>query len=169
MGIIGGSCHKYSFCHAFVATKHVFCLDKSFIMTNMIFLASKCLSRHAYFCHDNYVLLQQTPVCCDKHVFVVTKIILVAVFANDRRDIFWFSYLVIAKCSFSVCDALPMVLNRGVRIDLEPAELYHWLQLAIEFYISYITQPSSGEGTSAGAGRLAMTSTSSLCDRQSGV
>jgi len=130
------------------------------------FRVKKCLSRHAYFCHDKrHVLLQQTPVCCDKHVFAVTKMILAAVSANDRWDIFWFSYLVIAKCYFSVCDALPMVLNRGVRIDLEPAQLYHWLQLAIEFYISYITQPSSGEGTSAGAGKLAMTS--SLCDRQS--
>ncbi|KAK7114581.1 integrator complex subunit 10-like [Littorina saxatilis] len=53
-----------------------------------------------------------------------------------------------------VCDAMPLVLGRDVRINLTPAQLYQWLQLAIEFYISYITQPASGEGTSSGADML---------------
>ena len=63
--IIGGSCHKHDFCHdkMFVATKHVFCSDKSMLV------ATKRLSQQTYFCRNK--------------TFVTTKIILVAAPAND--------------------------------------------------------------------------------------
>ena len=57
--------------HVFVATKHVFCRDKS------IFVTTKVLSQQAYSCYNKRcVLLQQTCVFCDKHMFVVTKLLL---------------------------------------------------------------------------------------------
>ena len=85
--IIGGSCQMYYFCRnktrllprqntSFVATKvclfrqnyvvvKIFCRDKH------NFFATKVLSRQAYF-------------CCNNTTFVATKMILVAVPANDR-------------------------------------------------------------------------------------
>ena len=43
------------------------------------------LSRQAYFCLDKRcVLSRQTHACHNKHVFVATKMILVAASANDR-------------------------------------------------------------------------------------
>nr|KAG5687252.1 hypothetical protein BaRGS_016427 [Batillaria attramentaria] len=41
---------------------------------------------------------------------------------------------------------MPLVLDHGLRVDLTPIQLHSWLQLAIEFYISYVTQPSNGDG-----------------------
>ena len=88
---------RQKFCHnkhAFVATKT--CLsrqkyvyrEKSFVVTNIKllqvykhnFVTTKLLLRQAYFC----ALSGQTHVCCDKHVFVATKMILEAAPANDR-------------------------------------------------------------------------------------
>ena len=65
MTIIGGSCNKYHFCrdkHTFVASKHVFCLDKSMLVaTNS-------------FCPDKYTFVATKDVFCrDKHMFVATK------------------------------------------------------------------------------------------------
>ena len=63
-----------------------FCLDKiMFVAIKLcnMFLATKVLSRQAYFCHDKrHVLSRQTRVCRDKS-FVATKMILVAAPAND--------------------------------------------------------------------------------------
>ena len=57
--IIGGSCHKHSFCrdknHVFVATKHIFYRDKSMLLTTK--------------------LLTGQMFCCDKHVFDTTKVL----------------------------------------------------------------------------------------------
>ena len=53
----------------FVATKHVFCCDKSMLA------ATKCLSQQNYVCHDKIFLSQQTYLCCDKS-FVATSILL---------------------------------------------------------------------------------------------
>ncbi|XP_076449243.1 integrator complex subunit 10-like [Babylonia areolata] len=53
-----------------------------------------------------------------------------------------------------VCDVMPLVLQRGSRITLTPPQLYFWLQLAIEFYINYITQPGTGDGTTGGGDLL---------------
>ena len=55
--IIGGSCYKYHFCrdksfvstNRFVATKHVFCHDKSML-----------LLRQNYVCHDKIFLSQHS-------------------------------------------------------------------------------------------------------------
>ena len=61
--IIGGSYHKYQFCH-----------DKSFVAK-------------AYFCHyKRHVLSPQTPVCHHK-TFVTTKMILVAAPASDTGGV----------------------------------------------------------------------------------
>ena len=80
------SCNKCDK-HMFVTTKHVFCHDKS------MFAMTKPYSRQNYVCFDKimfvfvatkiYVccdktstfVLWQTCVCCDKHVFVVTKLL----------------------------------------------------------------------------------------------
>ena len=55
--IIGGSCHKYNFCRdkSFVPTK-IFCRDKH------NFVATKLLSRQAYFCRDNTRYLWQAAI-----------------------------------------------------------------------------------------------------------
>ena len=57
-----------------------------FATTNTSFVVRKvCLSQQN-FCRDKTRLLsRQKYVCCDKHVFVATKIILVAAPANDTR------------------------------------------------------------------------------------
>ncbi|KAL8594282.1 hypothetical protein ACOMHN_000984 [Nucella lapillus] len=53
-----------------------------------------------------------------------------------------------------VCDVMPLVLQRGSRVALKPPKLYSWLQLAIEFYINYITQPGSADSTTGGGDLL---------------
>ena len=64
----------------FVATKHVFCLDKSMLVApNVIFVATKVM-----FCRGKHIFSRQ------KTCFVATKMILVAVPVNDVRvDQFW--------------------------------------------------------------------------------
>ena len=65
---IGGSCHKYHFCHnkhVIVATKQVFCHDKVWLPWlprlpwQNIFGMTKVLSRQAYFCCDRRCVLSQ--------------------------------------------------------------------------------------------------------------
>ena len=71
----------------FVATKHICCRDK-----NMLVATTKlCLSRQNVCC-EKY--LSSQTFCCDKHTFVAkkdvfdaTRIILVAVPANDGGSI----------------------------------------------------------------------------------
>ena len=68
LAIVGGSCHKYNFCR-----------DKSVVATNM------CLSRqNPSFVATNIILSRQAYFCRDKHMFVATKMILVAAPANDN-------------------------------------------------------------------------------------
>ena len=87
----------------FVATKHVFCHDKSMLVVTKHLSRQKCacrdkafvkhvfvttnichekgfvatniiLSRQAYFCHDKRrAFLRQDVLCRDKHMFVATK------------------------------------------------------------------------------------------------
>ena len=100
--VTGGSCHKYHFCcdKSFVATntclswQTLVCHNKTPVLSRQkyachnIFLSRQtCLPRQAYFCHNKRhvchaasiifvatkVLLQQTHVCRDKHLFVTTK------------------------------------------------------------------------------------------------
>ena len=81
--IIGGSCHEYHFCrgkHVFVATKHVFCHDKSMLVA-ITFFSTKyicrdkylsrqtLLSRQAYFCRDKRRVAKVTHVCRDRKVY----------------------------------------------------------------------------------------------------
>ena len=89
-GIIGGTCHKYHFCrhkhmfvakHVFVATKHVFCRDKTRLLSrqNTSFVATKiCLSRQNYACRYKHVvatniILSRQNFCRYKHTFVATN------------------------------------------------------------------------------------------------
>ena len=91
MTIIGGSCHKYHFCRdkrMLVATNRKSIFSSSFVLFSFLFLtrqifvvtnnfvARKLLSRQSYFCRDKRRVL--------KHMFVATKLILVAAAANDR-------------------------------------------------------------------------------------
>ena len=86
--IVGVSCHKYHFCR----DKHVSCRDKSMLV------ATKLLSRQAYFCRDKrrvlwtgichdktFVATKILYFCGDKHTFVATKdvLALVAAAAGD--------------------------------------------------------------------------------------
>lgn len=48
-----------------------------------------------------------------------------------------------------VCDVMPLVLEKGGHLEVNIFQLYLWLQRAIEFYVSYISQPAPGS-TSAG-------------------
>ena len=104
---IGGSCYKYHFCRdkSFVMT------NTSFVATNVLLRQTSLLSRQEYFCRDKSMLVetkllpQQTDICgnkrfiatnmivsrqktCffrEKHVFVATKMRLVAAPANDKN------------------------------------------------------------------------------------
>ena len=105
--IVGGNCHKHNFCrnkrvfchdtHCVlsrqnyfhrdkrVATKHVCCNNVSFIATTetlQIFLSRQ--SREVFYRKHTSVVTKRR-VCCDKRVFVVTKMILVAAHANDTN------------------------------------------------------------------------------------
>ena len=92
--IIGWSCHKYGFCRdKHVSRQKYTCRDKTFVSTNICrhkhvclshksmlvatntcigrdkhnFVATKVLSRQAYFCRDKRCMLSpQTRVCPDK-------------------------------------------------------------------------------------------------------
>ena len=84
--IIGGNCHKYNFCcdrsKRFILTTRV-CRDKG--MTKIFcvchkkhnFVATKHLSRQAYFCHNKRCVRSwQTCVCRKKSMLVTTKLYL---------------------------------------------------------------------------------------------
>ena len=69
--------------HVFVATKHVFCPDKSMLEATKLCLSQQkyvhaffSLSRQAYFCRDKTFVVTKT--------FVATEMILIAAPANDR-------------------------------------------------------------------------------------
>ena len=71
--IVGGSCHKYNFCR-----------DKTFVVTNIYFVATKVyLSRqtHVYSFVSASILLLLKKTC-----FVATKMILLAAPANDTTQ-----------------------------------------------------------------------------------
>ena len=84
---------KY-FCHIcriliiFVTTKHVFCRDKimqvSFLLRQNV-CHDKTVSHDERFLMTSIFLSQQEMFCCDKHMFVMTKIILVAAPTNDSN------------------------------------------------------------------------------------
>lgn len=42
---------------------------------------------------------------------------------------------------FLVCDVLPLVLQKKKKFELPTSQFHNWLQLAVEFYVMYITQP----------------------------
>ena len=69
----------------FVATKHFF-RDKLKKIRDKSFVATKVLSRQAYFCRDKRRVLSRQKTCfvATKHVFVTTEMVLVAAPANDR-------------------------------------------------------------------------------------
>ncbi|XP_055958775.1 integrator complex subunit 10 [Patella vulgata] len=41
-----------------------------------------------------------------------------------------------------VCDILPLVLQKNRHLNIPPGQMFLWLQRAVEFYISFITQPA---------------------------
>ena len=43
----------------------------------------------------------------------------------------------------TVCDVLPLVLQKGSQMKVKTSNLYNWLQKSVEFYISFVTQPPS--------------------------
>ncbi|GFS16131.1 integrator complex subunit 10 [Elysia marginata] len=47
-----------------------------------------------------------------------------------------------------VCDVMPLVLEKGGHLEVNMFQLYLWLQRAIEFYVSYISQPAPGSSSS---------------------
>ncbi|KAK3709782.1 hypothetical protein RRG08_028815 [Elysia crispata] len=47
-----------------------------------------------------------------------------------------------------VCDVMPLVLEKGGHLEVNVFQLYLWLQRAIEFYVSYISQPAQGSSGS---------------------
>ena len=72
--IIGGSYHKYHFCHgkSFVATKHVFCRDKNMLFATKVFIFLFFLSRQNC-CHDKHnfvatICFSRQNFCHDKHL-----------------------------------------------------------------------------------------------------
>ena len=81
----------------FVATKHVFCRDKSMLVATNIFSSKHMLVVTKIFVTTNIILLE-LMFCRSKHTFVVTKdvfvaakFILVAAPANNRRQGVWFT------------------------------------------------------------------------------
>ena len=89
--IIGRSCHKYHFCcdkSSVATTKHIVSHNKSMLAaTTKIVTKKKNRNRimfvvTTYFCHDK-TFVATNCVCRCKHVFVMSKIILVAAPAND--------------------------------------------------------------------------------------
>jgi hypothetical protein len=43
---------------------------------------------------------------------------------------------------------LPLVLQKKKKFELPASQFYNWLQLAVEFYVMYITQPPVAASTS---------------------
>ena len=98
--MIGGSCHKYNFCcdlkkimtNMCLSQQNTTCLSQQNLNllwqhNKMMFVVTKVLSWQKFRCNKHVTnvsfLSQQTHVCHDKHVFVVTKMILVAGPTND--------------------------------------------------------------------------------------
>ena len=94
--------------NTFVATKHVFCRDKS------MFLATKLLSRQAYFCLD------KRRVCRDR------KMILVAAPANDTSE-----PLGTLRAVRSVCDRSERLSFEGCIATMSVCKNSYWRQLAV--------------------------------------
>ena len=101
--ITGGSCHRYHFyrdkskfrhlCYkrVFVATKHVFCRDKSMLVTKLLsrqkdFVATNIILSPQNFCHDKYTFVATKDVFCrDTHVFVATKVCFSHIFVATKH------------------------------------------------------------------------------------
>ena len=69
--INGGSCHKYNFCR----DKHVLSLARQniFVSTNPLTLSHTFVATKDVFCRDKSKLIRQNYVCRDTHTFVETK------------------------------------------------------------------------------------------------
>ena len=73
-------CRDFFFFFFFVATKY-FCSEKTFVTTNICrdkhnFVATKVLSRHAYFCRDQHVFVATKHVfCSEKSMLVETELV----------------------------------------------------------------------------------------------
>ena len=117
--IIGGSWHKYHFCHDknmsflvtkvclwwpnFCSDKHIFCCNKSFVLEQAYFCRDKhmfVMTKHV-FCHDKSMLVvtelvsQQTRI-----IFVTTKI-----FCHDKHNLL--------RQKWYLWQLLPMIHNLG--------------------------------------------------------
>lgn len=56
---------------------------------------------------------------------------------------------------FSVCDVLPLVLQKVKKPELPAAQIYRWLQMSVEFYIMFVTQsPSFNTSSSNSPGNI---------------
>ena len=86
-GIIGGSCHEYNFCrhkhmfvtkHVFVATKHVFCRDKTRLLSRQNYATNIILSRQS-FCRYKHIFVT-TNTCLSWH----SKIMFLATYNCDK-------------------------------------------------------------------------------------
>lgn len=56
---------------------------------------------------------------------------------------------------FSVCDVLPLVLQKVKKPELPVAQIYRWLQMSVEFYIMFVTQsPSFNTSSSNSPGNI---------------
>ena len=78
--IISGSCHKHHFCRdkCFVATKHVFCCNKSMLAVTTFVATKLCLSWQNIFCHKTFVVTNicgDKRVCCEKSKLVMTTLL----------------------------------------------------------------------------------------------
>ena len=109
--LIGGSCHKYQFCHnnknchhktcachnKYLSQQTSFCHDKfyrdkhTFVTTNTslsqqntpFVMTQVCLSPQHFCLHKNMFVVTKY-FCHDKHTFVATKMILAAAPANEK-------------------------------------------------------------------------------------
>ena len=89
--ITGGSCHKYHFLSQqtrvcrdkkrLLLRQKYACRDKTFFSTKLCYVMTKVLS-------PQISVLTNDVFCHDKYVFVATKMILVAAFANDMYTVY---------------------------------------------------------------------------------
>ena len=136
--IIGGSCHKYNFCrdktrvlsrqkyacrdkgfvatkvpsgqiHVFVATKHVFCRDKSILVINChkVYLSNTCSSRQIF---------------RDKHNFVAGSILLSTESTDEKSETEWGPER--SKVSLTLVECMYHALTRiQVRVAVDDSGL----------------------------------------------
>ena len=134
--------------HMFVMTKHVFCHNKSTLVKTKLLswqthvCRNKCLLWQM-FCHTKYsfcrnkrhALMWQTHVYCDKHVFVATKIVLVAAPANDTIEAT--GIYMGTKCIKMAGTWLPliklMLLRRSEKETLKPNHLLPLGMMTLKF------------------------------------